>query len=64
MKISNAKLNLLLAQKCMQKKDLKEAVSKTTLSKIAKGEKISPFIVGKIARALNVDVEEIIEQEV
>lgn len=64
MKISNSKFDLLLAKKGITRKSLNNVVSETTLSKIKKGSSILPKTVGKIARALNVDVEEIIEKEV
>lgn len=64
MKISNSKFDLILAKKGITRKSLNNVVSETTLSKIKKGTDILPKTVGKIARALNVDVEEIIEKEV
>ena len=64
MKIDIKRYKILLASKCMTQRDLKSVVSETTLVKICRGGEVSPKVVGKIARALNVDVEEIIEQEV
>lgn len=64
LKININRYKILLASKCMTQRDLKSVVSESTLVKICKGGEVSPKVVGKIARALNVDVEKIIEQEV
>ena len=61
MKIDIKRYEILLASKCMTQRDLKNVVSETTLVKICRGGEVSPKVVGKIAKALGVDVEEIIE---
>lgn len=65
MKIDNRKLDLLLARQCMSRRDLRDrnGASPQTLQRIGKGEDVKPKTAGRIARALGVDVTEIIEQE-
>lgn len=63
MKIDRNRLNLAVAKSCMTMKDLSEAsgVNVTTISRINMGKQIpSPRTIGKIAKALNVDVEDLI----
>ena len=62
MKISTKRLDLILAKKCLVMSDLKTAVSPQTLKRVRKGEDLLPKTVGKIARAIGVDVSEIIEE--
>lgn len=62
MKISTKRLDLMLAKKCLVMSDLKTAVSPQTLKRVRKGEDLLPKTVGKIARAIGVDVSEIIEE--
>lgn len=42
---------------------LRDGVSPQTLAKINQGKDVKPTVVGFIAQALNVDVEEIIQPE-
>ncbi|MFV8832365.1 helix-turn-helix domain-containing protein [Faecalibacterium prausnitzii] len=65
MKISKSKLTLALARKCWNQRDLRDnaVVSAQTTVSINKGKDVMPATVGKIARALGVDVTDIIEQE-
>jgi len=66
MKINKTKLDLILAKKCMGVLELAEIsnVAKAILYKIGKpGTNLRPSSVGKIAKALEVDVTELIEQE-
>lgn len=66
MKINKAKLDLILAKKCMGVLELAEIsnVAKAILYKIGKPDaNLRPISVGKIAKALEVDVTELIEQE-
>ena len=63
MKVNVEKMNLLLAKKGMLLKNLceKSGVSEITLRKIRQGKSTpKPVTVGKIAKALNVNVEDII----
>lgn len=63
MKINNNKLDAALARQSKNKTDLAKegVVSLTTFQRIGAGVDVKPKTVGKIARALDVDVSEIIE---
>ena len=65
MKISKNKLNVALARKQWNQRDLRDnaVVSSQTILNINKEKEIMPATVGKIAAALGVDVTEIIEDE-
>ena len=65
MKISKSKLNIALARKQWNQRDLREnsVVSSQTTLNINKGKPVMPATVGRIAAALGVDVTEIIEEE-
>lgn len=65
MKISTCKLNIALARKCWNQRDLRDngTVSAQTVRNINKGKQVMPATAGKIANALGVDVSELIEQE-
>ncbi|MEQ2360612.1 helix-turn-helix domain-containing protein [Faecalibacterium tardum] len=65
MKISKAKLNVALARKQWNQRDLRDnaVVSAQTILNLNKGKTVMPATVGKIAAALGVDVTEIIEDE-
>ena len=60
MKIDTMKLDMELAKQCMSMSDLKPAVSPQTLKRVRRGEDLLPKTVGKIARAVNVDVHDIV----
>lgn len=63
MKIDRDKYMLARAKACMGVKDLEAAgIPRGTLGNILRGE-VRPETVGKIARALGVDVAEILEEE-
>lgn len=62
MKIDAGKLNIALARNCKSMRDLRSAVSPHTLYRISQGEAVTPRTLGKIARALGVDVTEIMEE--
>lgn len=61
MKISVNKLELTLARQCRTISSLRDGVSSKTIDKIKKGFEVNPVTVGRIANALGVDVEEIID---
>lgn len=64
MKIDVRKLEILQARECMDNKELKEKskISSLTLVQIKQGiRNIQPKTVGKIAKALNCDVVELLE---
>lgn len=64
MKINNIKLITLQAQKGMKNKDLtlRAGVGHATISNIRNGKSCKYETACKIAKALNVSVEELIEQ--
>lgn len=62
MKLDRDKYLLARARACMGQKDLEAAgITKGTLCRAIGGGDVRPETVGKIARALGVDVTEIIE---
>lgn len=61
MKIDIRRLDLMLAQQCKTMADLREGASPQTLRRIRRGDEVKPRTVGRIARALGVDVADIIE---
>ena len=65
MKISKSKLNIALARKQWNQRDLRDnaIVSAQTILNLNKGKSVMPATVGKIAAAMGVDVTEIIEDE-
>lgn len=63
MKISITKLELQMARACKTREDLRDVLSAGTLRRIRTGEDLRPATVGRIARALGVDVAEIVKEE-
>lgn len=63
MKIDTARLDLILARRCMNTADLREGTSPQTLKRIYHGAEVKPKTVGRIASALGVDPAEIIAKE-
>lgn len=64
MRINRKKYMLARARACMGQKDLEEAgIPRGTLCRIIGGGDMRPETAGKIAKALGVDVTEIIETE-
>lgn len=61
MKVNRRAFDIALAEKCCAATDLRNVVSSTSLLKIKKGEDVSTVVVGKIAKALGVRVQDIIE---
>lgn len=62
MKINKAKFDLAKARACMGTKDIvKAGVPKGTLCRILSADNVRPETVGKIAKALGVDVTELLE---
>lgn len=65
MKASKEKLNIAMARACV---DVGDIVEKTqmpapTVHNVMTGRSVRPCTIGKIARALGVDVTEILEEE-
>ena len=61
MQVSFDQLEMCLARKCMSLSDLRAGVSAKTLLKIKRGGAVTPKTAGRIAKALNVDVEELVD---
>lgn len=63
MRISYRPLWVILAQREMSKKDLREisGISTASLAKLGKGENITTSVLLKICEALNCNINEIIE---
>lgn len=65
MNIDINKLNIAIAKSCITMKDLSDlsSVNVTTLSRIKTGKQLPSLrTVGKIAKALKIDVEELIQE--
>ena len=63
MKIDYSRLEVAKAKACMTTQEIYNAgFAKGTYNKIRDGKEVKPAIVGKLARILNCDVTEIIEQ--
>ncbi|WP_306568884.1 helix-turn-helix transcriptional regulator [Faecalispora jeddahensis] len=65
MRINKEALEMELARACISFADLREYASSATLTKIKNqpNYNATPKLVGKLARALNVPVEAIVERE-
>ena len=61
MRVNRGKLDLALARKCMSMSELRDWVAPQTLTRVRKGENIKPATLGRIAKALGVDVVDILE---
>ena len=64
MKVSKSKLDIALARKHWNQRDLRNnaIVSAQTILNLNKGKSVLPATVGKIATALGVDVTELIDE--
>lgn len=64
MKVDREKIDIARARACIKHKDLiKNGIPKSTLSRALNGYDLRPETVGKIAKALGVDVTEILLEE-
>lgn len=65
MKVNRKKLELAMARACMNTGDLvkKSAMPRPTVNNVIMGRDVRPATIGKIARALDVDVTDILEVE-
>lgn len=63
MKVNSKKFEIIMANACMTFSDLskKSGISQFTIARIKSGTNANPATIGKIAKALNVSVEELIE---
>lgn len=64
MKADRNKLNLAMARACMDTADILKAsaLPRATLNNVMCGLSVRPATLGKVAKALNVDVEEIMQK--
>lgn len=62
-KISTQKLDLVMARRCVPREALRPVLSAGTLNRVKNGADVRPVTAGRIAKALGVDVTEIIEEE-
>ena len=65
MKVNRKKLRLAMARKCMNTADLsvKAEMPVQTINGVLRGRSIRPATLGRIAKALEVDVTEIMDIE-
>lgn len=65
MKADISKLRLAMARACMNPQDLAKAaeIPPQTVNGVLRGRSVRPATIGRIARALRVDVSEIIMKE-
>ena len=63
MKISNEKLEIAMANECVTRNELakKSGLAEITLTKMKANPNVKPATVGKIAKALKVKPEDLIE---
>ena len=63
MRLNREKVDLAMARNCMTVTDLAEnyGVSRARMNVILNSQKITPLCAGRIAKALNCDVTEIID---
>ena len=64
MKIDGRKVDVILARNCMSRRDLRgKGASPQTMQRISRGEEVLPKTAGRIAKALRVDIEEILDRQ-
>lgn len=65
MKANRKKLELAMARACMSTADLvrMSAMPRPTVNNVITGRSVTPATMGRIARALDVDVTDILEDE-
>lgn len=63
MKVDKHKIELAMARACMNADDLQKAAEmpRPTLNNVITGKNVRPATLGRVAKALGVDVTEIIE---
>lgn len=62
MRIDLRKFDLMLARRCKSVSELRSIISSQTLTRIRHGSNIKPSTLGKIARILDCDPEDITEE--
>lgn len=65
MKADKKKLKLAMARACMNSKNLPEAarIPTSTVANVIMGKNVRPATLGRVAKALGIDVAEILDQE-
>lgn len=65
MKANKKKLEIAMANACMSTAELQEAsaMPRPTVNNVISGRSVKPATLGRIAKALGVDVKEILEEE-
>lgn len=65
MKLNREKFNVAMARACLNVSGVAKSASmpRSTLDNALKGRNVTPVTIGRIAKALGVDVLDIIEQE-
>lgn len=65
MKVNRKKLHIAMANACMTTADLQKAsaMPRPTVDKVICGRSVKPATLGRIAKALGISVEEIMEEE-
>ncbi|WP_417301872.1 helix-turn-helix domain-containing protein [Enterocloster sp.] len=65
MRADRRKLEIAMAQVCMNTEDLqkKAGIPRPTLNGVISGRNVRPGTIGRVAKALGVDVTEILETE-
>lgn len=65
MKVDRNKLKIAMAKACMNSGDVQKAsgLKRPTLNNVITGRGVTPATLGKVAKALGVEVEEILEKE-
>ena len=63
MRIDRQKLDLALAEQCKSARDLRATLSATTITRIRQGREVGTRTAGKLARALDMSVEQLMKQE-
>ena len=63
MKFDYRKLWVILAERGLKKKDLKEkaGITSTTLARLGKGEPVSMEVLGRVCQALSVNIGDIVD---
>lgn len=63
MKFDYKKLWVILAERGLKKKDLKEkaGITSTTLARLGKGEPVSMEVLGRVCHALSVNIGDIVD---
>ncbi|KAF5071995.1 hypothetical protein DSECCO2_206640 [anaerobic digester metagenome] len=63
MKVDKDKLHLAMARACMNANDIQKTacMPRPTLNNVIVGRSVTPATLGKVAKALNVDVTDLLE---